>query len=122
MFIILILFLNKVRHLKWRCGYLGIPLATNVARKEILLDTAGLEHDMKIHNISLHVSVMLLRNNTPKITKPKIWTSLLISDFPLFSWPQIVKRVDTKTVNNECCCQRKRITPAKQHLHPELHH
>ena len=28
---------------KWKCGYLGVPLATNVASEEILLDTAELE-------------------------------------------------------------------------------
>ncbi len=29
-------------HVKWPCGYLGVPVATNVASKEILLDTAAL--------------------------------------------------------------------------------
>jgi len=38
----LIPFLLKVRHQKWRCGYLDIPLATNVASESILLDTAAI--------------------------------------------------------------------------------
>jgi len=30
-------------HVKWPCGYLGVPVATNVASEEILLDTAALD-------------------------------------------------------------------------------
>jgi len=31
-------FKAKIMHLEWICGYLGIPLATNVASEEILLE------------------------------------------------------------------------------------
>ena len=36
-------YLVKVESNKLKCGYLGIPVATNVAGKKILLDTAALE-------------------------------------------------------------------------------
>jgi len=37
-------FKAKIKHLKWICGYLGIPLATNVASEEILLNTTVLHN------------------------------------------------------------------------------
>jgi len=42
-FSIIILFKAKVGNKNGKCGYLSIPLATNVASKEILLNTAGLK-------------------------------------------------------------------------------
>jgi len=36
-----------MKHLKWICGYLGIPLATNMARKEILLDTTDINNGFR---------------------------------------------------------------------------
>jgi hypothetical protein len=41
---ILILFNQEQDIWKWACGYLGVPVATNVAREKILLDTAALDH------------------------------------------------------------------------------
>ena len=39
---VLILLFNESLVYNWKCGYLSIPVATNVASYEILLDTAGL--------------------------------------------------------------------------------
>jgi len=40
---ILIIFNQKQGVYKWACGYLGVPLAPNVASTEILLDTDVLD-------------------------------------------------------------------------------
>jgi len=40
---ILIYFNKKQGILKWACGYLCVPVAKNIAREEILLDTAALD-------------------------------------------------------------------------------
>jgi len=40
---ILILFNKNKVSKKWPCGYLGVPIATNVASKKILLVTANVD-------------------------------------------------------------------------------
>jgi hypothetical protein len=65
--------LAKVRHHKWRCGYLGIPLATNAASEEIILDTPVLDriilNRVKAHfDQALVVYFFLVRSQTNCVT------------------------------------------------------
>ncbi len=63
-------FLLKVRHQKWRCGYLDIPLATNVASELILLDTAALA--VRLDNRIWYRLSHTLRYKCKHVI-PKIW-------------------------------------------------
>jgi len=55
------------------CGYLGIPLATNVASEEILLDTTALEALADLDNVNL-VKLVLGFRLEPIFTTVKVTT------------------------------------------------